>query len=603
VWLCRSELLRHFHALKFVSSADSSLLQREFEALCKFREARDRLSCEAILPVEHVNRREDGIFYIMPLADGCGAADPVDPAWRPLSLALKVHRQRGEVAWFSSEEIRGMLAPILQALHQLSEAELVHRDVKPDNILFCKGRSCLGDISLLREDGERITRRGTDGYAAPSWYVESGGHPDMYGAAVTLYVLLTGNSPDKMGRSAFRWPPQGAASLSEEEKGVWKSLHRVIARATSDQVGERFAGFLQFERALRGSLGEQATGSGVAVSPAVPDPVREELQLLQAELEATRGELLKLRGEFDAFIASTLTALDGGVCRAVAVGPDEDLEAVADQFVAGLREFPGRLRLEDRRLLLQRARASVRSIGKLYGREVCARVEQVRKALEKLIQNQGAFHAEKLGTLLEQALALSRSVDWSAVAGWWPFSIVGAVAPVGRGDEAPKNASELLPLRKIIEAAQRFLSEGSFFPGDGEILRNHAKGESGQSACASPQKQLKMDEKDYALEFNETSFWQKITAVARTTGRELAEKILLLYFALMDKDTPLWAKTVLLGALGYFICPIDAIPDMIPVGGYTDDAGAIAAALGAVAVHIKDEHKEQARVKAAEWFS
>lgn len=112
-----------------------------------------------------------------------------------------------------------------------------------------------------------------------------------------------------------------------------------------------------------------------------------------------------------------------------------------------------------------------------------------------------------------------------------------------------------------------------------------------------------MSEQDYSNEFTDKSFWQKVAHGAKAAGREIIEKALTMYYAAMDKDTPVWAKTVLIGALGYFICPIDAIPDAIPVGGYADDAGAIAAALSMVAAHIKPEHKEQAKSKAVEWFS
>lgn len=112
-----------------------------------------------------------------------------------------------------------------------------------------------------------------------------------------------------------------------------------------------------------------------------------------------------------------------------------------------------------------------------------------------------------------------------------------------------------------------------------------------------------MDDKNYSNDFNESSFWQKLTNVAKTAGRELIEKTLLMYYATMDKDTPVWAKTILIGALGYFICPIDAIPDAIPIGGYTDDAGAIAAALSMVVAHIKPEHKAMAKRKIDEWFA
>ena len=112
-----------------------------------------------------------------------------------------------------------------------------------------------------------------------------------------------------------------------------------------------------------------------------------------------------------------------------------------------------------------------------------------------------------------------------------------------------------------------------------------------------------MNTQDYSGEFTDSSFWQKLASAAKTAGRELIEKSLIMYYAMMDPDTPVWAKTVLLGALGYFICPIDAIPDAVPLAGYSDDAGAIALALGTVAAHIKPEHKEMARNKASEWLS
>ncbi|NBV85108.1 MAG: DUF1232 domain-containing protein [Verrucomicrobia bacterium] len=59
----------------------------------------------------------------------------------------------------------------------------------------------------------------------------------------------------------------------------------------------------------------------------------------------------------------------------------------------------------------------------------------------------------------------------------------------------------------------------------------------------------------------------------------------------------------IVGTLGYFICPLDVIPDTIPGIGFTDDAGLIVAALGTVAVHIKPEHREAAKAKADEWLA
>lgn len=58
-------------------------------------------------------------------------------------------------------------------------------------------------------------------------------------------------------------------------------------------------------------------------------------------------------------------------------------------------------------------------------------------------------------------------------------------------------------------------------------------------------------------------------------GRKVIDKVLRLYYALQDKDTPIWAKSIIVGALAYFISPLDAIPDITPVVGYVDDWGAI----------------------------
>jgi uncharacterized membrane protein YkvA (DUF1232 family) len=108
---------------------------------------------------------------------------------------------------------------------------------------------------------------------------------------------------------------------------------------------------------------------------------------------------------------------------------------------------------------------------------------------------------------------------------------------------------------------------------------------------------------DYARDFNEQSFWTKLKKFAGILGRELVEKTLTLYYAAQDKDTPLWARGVIFASLGYLIFPADAIPDIIPGVGYADDAGALAAAIGMVAMHIKPGHKESAKQKMRVWFS
>jgi uncharacterized membrane protein YkvA (DUF1232 family) len=108
---------------------------------------------------------------------------------------------------------------------------------------------------------------------------------------------------------------------------------------------------------------------------------------------------------------------------------------------------------------------------------------------------------------------------------------------------------------------------------------------------------------DYSREFSDQSFWDKIKNFAVKAGKEVIEKALTLYYCFMDGDTPAWAKGVILAALGYFIAPIDAIPDMTPFVGYADDLGALILASTSVAAHIKKEHIDKARGKLGEWFN
>lgn len=70
---------------------------------------------------------------------------------------------------------------------------------------------------------------------------------------------------------------------------------------------------------------------------------------------------------------------------------------------------------------------------------------------------------------------------------------------------------------------------------------------------------------------------------------------LTLYYAMRDKETPKWARGVILGALAYFVLPIDGIPDMVPGVGFADDLGVLTAALAMVVAHITDEHKAKAK--------
>lgn len=87
--------------------------------------------------------------------------------------------------------------------------------------------------------------------------------------------------------------------------------------------------------------------------------------------------------------------------------------------------------------------------------------------------------------------------------------------------------------------------------------------------------------------------WDKITSISRKLP--FAEDVLAMYFCVQDASTPRKVKLVLLGALAYFLLPVDALPDFLPLLGFTDDAAVIAAAIASVANSITQAHRDSAK--------
>ena len=107
---------------------------------------------------------------------------------------------------------------------------------------------------------------------------------------------------------------------------------------------------------------------------------------------------------------------------------------------------------------------------------------------------------------------------------------------------------------------------------------------------------------EYSNAYSENSLFDKIISTTQRAGINVIYAGLLLFYTLQKPLTPGWAKTTIIGALGYFISPLDAIPDITPVVGFADDLGALALAITAVAMFIDDEVKQKAKTKLNDWF-
>ena len=88
-------------------------------------------------------------------------------------------------------------------------------------------------------------------------------------------------------------------------------------------------------------------------------------------------------------------------------------------------------------------------------------------------------------------------------------------------------------------------------------------------------------------------FWPKIATFA--ANLPFAEQALAAWYCAFDRETPSSVRYTLMGALAYFVLPIDIIPDFIAGFGFTDDAAVLYAAIRSVASSIRPEHRARAK--------
>ena len=113
-------------------------------------------------------------------------------------------------------------------------------------------------------------------------------------------------------------------------------------------------------------------------------------------------------------------------------------------------------------------------------------------------------------------------------------------------------------------------------------------------------KQADMDK--YAKNYSDEGLLSKIKGAIKKVGAGLIYKALQLFYVTQNPNCPLKIKAGIFAALGYFISPLDMIPDFAPIVGYTDDAAAIAIALTLAHIYIDDDVKRKAQDKLVDLF-
>lgn len=182
VWLAE-DVIGTRVALKILSG---SCPDREISGLKNYKDC----SHPNLLKIRHVEITEQLIAYTMDAADDLNDGNG---RYLPDTLANRLDRY----GHLDGKEILEMLEGLLAGLEELHRHGLVHRDIKPDNILWVNGRATLSDAGLIVPAGKH-TLVGSPGFISPR-LLESGGvaetGDDFYALSKVVYCALTGLAP------------------------------------------------------------------------------------------------------------------------------------------------------------------------------------------------------------------------------------------------------------------------------------------------------------------------------------------------------------------------------------------------------------------------
>jgi len=207
-----------------------------------------------IVPIYAVDEREGMVYFVMALVDG-------------ESVGARLAR---EGAW-PADRVAPVLRDVADALAYAHERGVIHRDIKPDNILIdrASGRPLVTDFGIARAAvGEtRITATGvamgTPAYMSPEQAVgerEIDGRSDLYSLGVVGYQMLAGETPFK----ASNTPAMLVKHVSERPRPVREKrpdcppyLAVAIDRALAKRPDDRWSSAAELRNALAGALASE----------------------------------------------------------------------------------------------------------------------------------------------------------------------------------------------------------------------------------------------------------------------------------------------------------------------------------------------------------
>ncbi|MEO8706698.1 MAG: protein kinase, partial [Kofleriaceae bacterium] len=222
------------------------------------------------------------VYFVMELVEG-----------QPLSEVLRSQLERKE--WFPTAAVAQIALEISDALDAMHALGVIHRDVKPANILLDRerDRAVLVDVGVAVKAGDQRDAAGTPGFAAPESFLEHTDAPvtDVYGLAAVVYCMLTGRPPFGSGPApqvVQRQMTDPLVAPSSIRVSLSTAVDDVLAKALNPNPKKRWATATTFSMALARALERLP----VEVQPVVDDPIK----LAEALLAPTSGlEIADLR--------------------------------------------------------------------------------------------------------------------------------------------------------------------------------------------------------------------------------------------------------------------------------------------------------------------
>jgi hypothetical protein len=240
VWLARG-ITGAWRAIKVVHRGRfdrDKPYEREFAGVLRFEPV--SRAHESQVDILHVGRNDDAgcFYYVMELADDQRTGPQINPdTYTPKTLRSEL-QSRGRLPL---DEVLRLGISLATALEHLHAAGLVHRDVKPSNIIYIGGVPKLADIGLVTDSASTRSFVGTEGYLPP----EGPGAPaaDVFSLGKVLYEAATG-----CDRLDFPELPADFATWPDRQRFL--ELNEVLLRACAPALRERYTSAVELGRDL-----------------------------------------------------------------------------------------------------------------------------------------------------------------------------------------------------------------------------------------------------------------------------------------------------------------------------------------------------------------